>query len=106
MSVDAAVSEDGSTVTIKIKGRFDFDIHNEFRSAYENAQVNSSNAKYVVDLIDAEYMDSTALGMLLLLREHAGSDQDRVFLINCDTVTKQVLDIANFDKLFTVSGRE
>lgn len=105
MALEVIVSEDGGTVTIKIKGRFDFDIHREFRDAYENCGAASPNPNFVIDLMETEYMDSSALGMLLLLREHAGSDRSKVAIINCDKVTKEVLDIANFDKLFSVSAR-
>lgn len=105
MSLTASVSEDGTTITIQIKGRFDFDIHKEFRDAYEKLAAQTQHPKFVIDLMETEYMDSSALGMLLLLRDHAGSDKSKVMIINCDKVTKEVLDIANFDKLFTVSSR-
>ena len=99
-------TEGGNTVVIKIKGRFDFDVHKEFRDAYENASATLTEPKYVIDLMETEYMDSSALGMLLLLRDHAGSDRSRVSIINCDRVTKEVLDIANFDKLFVVESKD
>ena len=105
MSLTVSI-ENGKTVLIKIKGRFDFDVHKEFRDAYENASVSVSDPKYVVDLMETEYMDSSALGMLLLLRDHAGSDRSRVSIVNCDKVTKEVLDIANFDKLFMVESKD
>ena len=105
MALTTTVSDDGSSVLIKVKGRFDGDVYKEFREAYENAEVRVKNPKYIVDLLETEYMDSSALGLLLLLRDHAGSDRSRVSIINCDIVTREVLDIANFDKLFTVSSR-
>ena len=105
MSLTASISDDGTTIIIKIKGRFDFDIHKEFRDAYEKLAAQIEDPKFIIDLMDTEYMDSSALGMLLLLRDHAGSDKSKVMIINCDKVTKEVLDMANFDKLFTVSAK-
>jgi ABC-type transporter Mla MlaB component len=60
-------SDDDRVVTITISGRFDFDLHQEFRQAFEHAE--DEEASYVIDLAQAEYMDSSALGMLLLLRD-------------------------------------
>lgn len=102
MALTARVSDDGATVTIAISGRFDFGIHREFRNAYEKADVKNPHPKFVVDLSGTEYMDSSALGMLLLLREHAGGDRSDVVIVNCRPVIKEILDIANFDKLFTI----
>ncbi len=104
MSLNTSVSEDGSKVTITIDGRFDFGVHREFRNAYEKAETKASNAKYVVDLSGTDYMDSSALGMLLLLREHAGGDNADVTVTNCRPVIREILDIANFDKLFKIAG--
>ncbi len=102
MSINSTVSASGDTVTIKISGRFDFSIHRDFRHAYEKAKPTSSQPCFVVDLSGTEYMDSSALGMLLLLREHAGSDNSNVKITNCRPVIKEILDIANFDKLFSI----
>ena len=102
MALTTQVSNDGTTVTIVIAGRFDFGIHREFRNAYEKAEIKVPQAKFEVDLSGTEYMDSSALGMLLLLREHAGGDKADVSITNCRPVIKEILDIANFDKLFTI----
>ena len=50
-----------------------------------------------------EYIDSSALGMLLLLREHAGSEQGSVHLKGCRNDVKDILKVSNFDKLFEIS---
>jgi anti-anti-sigma factor len=88
----------GSTV-IKVKGRFDFSCHGAFREAYSNAQ---ESADFVVDMGEASYMDSAALGMLLLLREHAQQNGGRVTITNCRGQTYEVLQIANFHRLFKI----
>ncbi|MGH8376937.1 MAG: STAS domain-containing protein, partial [Pseudomonas sp.] len=57
----------------------------------------------VVDLKDATYLDSSALGMLLLLRDHAGGDDSDVRVVNSSTDVRKILAISNFDKLFDIS---
>ncbi len=100
MSVLTMSSADGKELSIKIKGRFDFSTHQEFRSAYEQAPLDMSC--YIVDLKDATYLDSSALGMLLLLRDHAGGDSSHVRIINCNADVKKILTISNFEQLFTI----
>ena len=87
-------------LTIGVEGRFDFRVYDSFRNAY--AEVGGSIEKYIVDLAAAEYMDSSALGMLLLLREFAGGDDADIQLTSPNAEIRNVLDIANFGKLFTI----
>lgn len=100
MSVESEVSLDGKTLTIAIKGRFDFGSHQVFRDAYE--RFYKVPQVYIVDLKETTYMDSSALGMLLLLRDHAGGDNSEVRVINSSSDVRKILAISNFDKLFDI----
>ena len=101
MSVESEVSLDGKKLTIVVKGRFDFGSHQTFRDAYE--RFYKVPESYVVDLKETTYMDSSALGMLLLLRDHAGGDQSEVRVVNSNSDVRKILAISNFDKLFDIS---
>ena len=101
MSVVSEVSLDGKKLTIAIKGRFDFGSHQSFRGAYE--RFYKVPEVYVVDLKEATYMDSSALGMLLLLRDYAGGDNAEVQVINISSDVRKILAISNFDKLFDIN---
>ena len=98
MALVTRTSSDGKVVTIDISGRFDFSMHQEFRGVYEQDQ--GGTTQYIVNLRQAEYMDSSALGMLLLLREHAGGDQANIQIVHCQPEVKKILTIANFHHLF------
>lgn len=100
MPVTSQVSNDGQEVKISISGRFDFNDHQTFRNAYQMGGVDS---RYILDLKDTEYMDSSALGMLLLLREHAGGDHGSVTIVNCRPEVEKILTISNFQKLFSIN---
>ncbi|MGW8462337.1 STAS domain-containing protein [Pseudomonas sp. CLCA07] len=99
MTVHKEVSQDGKKLTISIKGRFDFTKHREFRESYEDKALSA----VVVDLKEATYLDSSALGMLLLLRDHAGGDDSDIRVVNCSSDVRKILAISNFDKLFDIS---
>lgn len=91
---------DGNTLTISVSGRFDFSVHQDFRIAYETQ--NPKPAAFVVDLAGTTYLDSSALGMLLLLRDYAASDNNDIKLVNCNDDIKKILAISNFEQLFTI----
>jgi len=95
------VSECENEVTIKINGRFDFSVHKEFRSAYEAALKNDKLGRCVVDLQATEYIDSSALGMLLMMRERIG-ERAKIELVRCNKEIRSTLDISNFHKLFDI----
>lgn len=99
MSVITEVSPDGQKLTISVKGRFDFAKHQEFRESYESRDLS----EVVIDLKEATYLDSSALGMLLLLRDHAGGDDADIRVVNSSCDVRKILAISNFDKLFDIS---
>ncbi|MGE6529368.1 STAS domain-containing protein [Pseudomonas sp. NPDC077382] len=101
MTISSQLSADGQELTITIQGRFDFNTHQAFRDAYQN--VGSSPRRYVVDLDGATYLDSSALGMLLLLRDHGGSEKADIRLVNCNPDVRKVLAVSNFEQLFAIA---
>lgn len=88
---------------IKLEGRFDFNSHREFRECVDGVLQQGAIREVVVDLGGVDYLDSSALGMLLMLRDKARGCNKEVSLSNCRGAVKQVLDIANFGKLFAIS---
>lgn len=98
MSLETVKQSDSCTV-IKINGRFDFSCHSAFREAYSGS---TTGTEFIVDMAEASYMDSAALGMLLLLREHVQQQGGKVTITNCRGQTYDVLQIANFHRLFKI----
>jgi len=101
MSVAVKKNDDADEVTIAIEGRFDFSDHKNFRQSYDEGEATKVK-KYVVDLRGTDYMDSSALGMLLLLREHASTHDQKVEVVGCSDEIKKILTLSNFDKMFDI----
>jgi anti-anti-sigma factor len=101
MSITSSLSADGSTLNIAIQGRFDFSSLQLFRNAYEKTEMKPK--AYVIDLKESEYLDSSALGMLLALRDYAGGDNANVTVTNCNSDVKKILVITKLDDLFKIS---
>lgn len=96
-------TDEGQRV-IAIDGRFDFNVHRDFRDCADNALATENVREVVVDLSSVDYMDSSALGMLLVLRDKASRLSNIAISIRGARGTvKQVLDIANIGKLFPIS---
>lgn len=93
-------NRDGKTVIV-LQGRFDFNSHREFREAIDLA-IKEAAREIQVDLGAVEYLDSSALGMLLMLRDKAKAAGKEVALAHAKGAVKQVIDIANFGKLFAL----
>ena len=99
MAITSDYDAQDSHLTISVSGRFDFSAHKEFRESYEDADQPD---RYTVDLREANYLDSSALGMLLLLRDYAGGDSGKVEIVNCNEDVRKILTISNFEQLFTI----
>ncbi|NIB43204.1 STAS domain-containing protein [Pseudomaricurvus alkylphenolicus] len=100
MGIQSHVSDDGKELVISIQGRFDFSAHQDFRNSYET--LDSQPTRYKVDMNETTYLDSSALGMLLLLRDHAGGNSAEIEIVNCSPDVKKILTISNFEQLFTI----
>jgi anti-anti-sigma factor len=98
MGITSKLSPDGRQVTITVSGRFDFETHQDFSDTYR--QFPKGEKTYLVDLGNADYVDSSALGMLLQLRDHSDKAAGGVLLANANHGVREILRIANFDKLF------
>ncbi|TVT49134.1 MAG: STAS domain-containing protein [Denitromonas halophila] len=99
--MDVTVNQSDAGAVIKLVGRFDFNAHREFRDSVDRALGQKGDVN--VDLGEVSYLDSSALGMLLMLRDKVKTDGHVVKLVNARGSVRQVLDIANFGKLFAIS---
>lgn len=100
--METIVERANGEVVVKLNGRFDFNAHRDFREAVEQA-LSGPGGSVTVDLHNVEYLDSSALGMLLMLRDKARAANRLVTLAKARGSVRQVLDIANFAKLFTIT---
>ncbi len=89
-----------NTTRIIITDRFDYSVHSEFRASYKNTP---DNTLFIIDMNRATYLDSSALGMMLLLREHASKASEKISIVGCNPEVKQILEMSNFSGLFNIS---
>lgn len=102
ITVQIKTSVENNNAKIAMTGRFDFNSHRQFREAYQQVLENPAVKEIEINLGAVDYLDSSALGMLLLLREKTAVVHKPMALTNCRGVVQQVLEVANFNKLFTI----
>ncbi|MCE9633853.1 MAG: STAS domain-containing protein [Methylophilales bacterium] len=95
--------QDGDNVTLILNGRFDFSVHRDFRTSYEDVLKIAGIKKITLDMAAVDYLDSSALGMLLLLNERARNTSAEVNIARCSAGVTKILDIANFSKIIKIT---
>ncbi len=92
----------GSLARIAVSGRFDFHLSRNFRDSYMPLLDNAAIREVHVELSKASYLDSSALGMLLLLNERAKAANKPVTLLTGSGMAPRALEVANFSKTFNI----
>lgn len=87
---------------IAMSGRFDFEVHRDFKGAYMPLLDDAALHEIEIEMNKVDYLDSAALGMLMLLNERAKEASKPVTLLNPSRVVSQVLEVANFGKIFNI----
>ena len=100
MTINKVIGENKRDITLSIQERFDFSLHQMFRDSYASADENGTVFK--LDLSRTTYMDSSALGMILLLKDHAEKLSGQVVISKPNESVAKILEIAQFHRLMTI----
>jgi HptB-dependent secretion and biofilm anti anti-sigma factor len=90
-------------IAIQLDQEFTFHQQANFRQAYEQ-NLDEQTKAVIIDFAKTDFIDSAALGMLLVLRDHVEKNKQDITieLINCKKEVFEILEISNFSKLFTI----
>lgn len=100
MTIKTNFLKDNNQLIINIDDRFDFSLHQHFRDSYTS--VESKNTHFILDLSQTTYMDSSALGMILLLKDHAETLAGKIVIRKPSETVNKILEIAQFHRLLTI----
>ena len=87
---------DGNTL-VHLDGRFDFGARKTFKDAIDGAAEEGNPV--VLDLEKVTFVDSSALGLLVICHQNLKNKNIPFYLVNPQTYVKQVLDLANIGKM-------
>jgi len=89
--------------TIILSGKFVFTAHREFRDQYQVILDMPEIQSLDIDLWDVDYIDSSALGTLLMVKELAEIHNVKLSLARCRGMVLEVLKTVNFGQIFTIT---
>jgi anti-anti-sigma factor len=92
-----------SEKSLQVPERFDFGYHKEFTEQYQAILNDSGVTDVALDFSRVSYLDSSALGMMVLFQKKAKSKNIGVRIRGAKASAREILTIANFDRLFDIS---
>ncbi len=100
--MDIKVKTAGSITTIYLNGLFNENACSNLKTSFESLVQQNDITILDINLSEVVSIDSSALGMLLLLRERSQAKGKDVVLSHPNHTVSQILKTANFGKLFTI----
>lgn len=85
---------------IRLPTRFDYGYHRTFGDAYAPSLDNTSVTEIVLDFSLVEYLDSSALGMMVVMQKKMLAKNKKVKIKGAQGATSEILKMANMNKLF------
>lgn len=90
-------------LVVSITGSFDFNCRPAFINGCEN--LPRSISKCTVDLTKTTYMDSSGLGMLLVLKSHEYIPEQKIVINTKGNMSiAELMNFHNFNQLFTIAN--
>lgn len=86
---------------IRLPARFDFSFHGTFSERAEKA-LCSTDGSVLLDFSDVTYLDSSALGMVIMLQKKCTNAGKKIKIVNAHGTAEDLLRLANIDKLVTI----
>lgn len=99
------ILQNGDVLEINLSGRFTF-TDNKIFSPIIDGITASQYKRVVVDLGLVDFIDSAALGILLLIRDKCEKASTSLTLVNPRGQVKHMFDVSRFNDLFRIEERE
>ena len=97
MSQVTVVEEEGE-LKVYIVGRFDYDMIDEFRESY--IDVMDKEMDISLDFSQTEHIDSSALGMVLNMKNYLQKEDRAIQIKNCKPNLMKLFTMAHFERKF------
>lgn len=87
---------------IRLPNRFDFSQHKMFSQQTEQALAMPALQQLQIDFSQVQYLDSSALGMLVLLAKKAQNKSVKVSITGAQGTAQEILLMANIQKIYAM----
>lgn len=89
-----------TTATILLPNRFDYGYHKDFQRQCTEHIENPALEGIVFDFSRVEYVDSAALGLMMMWQRRAVAANKKMFIKGARGAAAQILDMANMQRIF------
>jgi anti-anti-sigma factor len=103
MEMPVHIAEDKARISLP--QNFDMQIQTTFRKTYSDILNGAEVSELEIDFSDVTYIDSSALGNLLLLRQRAENVLQHIRFTSCQPAVMQTLKMANFHRIFDIHSQ-
>lgn len=100
--VDCIAHVEGNAAMVKLKGRFTFEDQATFKATVLPLLTVPELRDVRLDLQELTYLDASALGALLILRERTMANGQRLVLQHPRKDVRSILELVKFDRLFPI----
>ncbi len=86
--------------TLRLPSRFDYSYHRQFGEMYAPMVESAICKEIILDFTQVEYLDSSALGMMVLLQKKFSTNNRKIKIKGARGATEEILKMANMQKIF------
>lgn len=91
-----------TTNKLRLPQSFDYSFHRKFSESYQPLLENKDVRDVTLDFADVTYLDSAALGMLVLMHNKFSSEGKTVRITGAHGATLGILNMANMQKIIEI----
>lgn len=86
--------------TVILPSRFDYGYHKDFQRQCTEHIEDAAITGVIFDFSRVEYVDSAALGMMLMWQRRAATARKKMSIKGARGATAQILEMANMQRIF------
>lgn len=98
MAISTQFNSTQDNLLINVSGDFVATLQADFKQAYQNEPTTVK--RYIVDMQGVNYLDQSALAMLVELKEYAKMRHSEVGIINMQDAVLRIFHVLQFHKVF------
>lgn len=92
---------EGDNIKFSISGKFTFADYQSFRTVLDSIK-NGEGRVLIIDFSGVDFLDSAALGMLLVAKEEADKKRIEVILENASGHVQKMFELSDFNSMFNI----
>ena len=102
MTINSNYLKDKKIYSISIGSDFDYSTYRDFKGAYEKIPADAESIE--LNLKNTQKIDSSALGMMLLMNEYVHKQVSHIDVVNSNPEVMKVFEISHFKKIFNITS--